>query len=300
MLRKVLIPVAVLAVAIVAGAGAKTVTVTITKNGYVPSSLTIAEGDVVQFTNSDAVVHQIAFKTTTGVTCSASPLVVQPGASATCTFASAGSFSYSDPNVKGGTFRGTVAVTAAPQTLSIVANKTLVIYSANVELSGVLSTKTVGDNVDVLAQQCGASSATKLTTVPTTTGGVYATSVKPLMNTSYTAKTKAASSPSITVRVRPSLRLTKVAAHRYTLRVSGGSSFAGKYASFQRYSAALGHWVAVRAVLLKASATGVAPTVVSLASIRSTLHSGLRIRATLPQAQAGSCYAPGTSNTILS
>jgi plastocyanin len=300
MFRKALIAVAVLSLALVAGAGAKTATVTITKSGYVPSSLTVAQGDVVQFTNSDAVAHQVTFKSTKGLTCSTSPFVVQPGAGGTCTFASAGTFSYSDPNVKGGTFRGTVAVTAAAQTLSIVTRSMFLYGAANSGLSGVLSTKTVGDNIDVLAQQCGASAATKLTTVQTTTGGLYATSVKPLMTTSYSTKTKALSSPSITVRVRPSMKLTKVAAHRYTLRVSAGSSLASKYASFQRYSATLHRWVPVRTVLLKASTAGVAPTVVSTGSFRSSLHAGLRVRATLPQPQVGSCYAPGTSNTILS
>ena len=55
---------------VVAGAAAgKTSTVTITKNGYVPSSLSITVGDTVAFTNSDSVAHQITFKSTTGVTC---------------------------------------------------------------------------------------------------------------------------------------------------------------------------------------------------------------------------------------
>src|SRR5436305_6953251 len=113
MFHKALITVvAVLALAVVAGAGAKTVTVTITKGGYVPSSVTVAQGDVVQFTNSDSVVHQVTFKTTTGVTCAPSPLVVQPNTSGNCTFRTAGSFAYSDPNAKGNAFRGTVTVTA--------------------------------------------------------------------------------------------------------------------------------------------------------------------------------------------
>src|SRR5439155_13641450 len=97
----------------VGSAAAKTVTVTITKNGYVPSSTTIAQGDTVQFTNSDTVVHQVTFKSTTGVTCTPNPLVVQPGASGSCTFATAGKYSYSDPNTKGNTFSGTITVTAA-------------------------------------------------------------------------------------------------------------------------------------------------------------------------------------------
>jgi plastocyanin len=284
----------------VGSAAAKTVTVTITKNGYVPNSAAIAQGDTVQFTNSDTVVHQVTFKTTTGVTCTPNPLVVQPGASGTCTFQSGGTYTYSDPNSKGNTFRGTITVTAPPASLSLTVNPLLVAYGGSPVVSGVLSTQLVGDSIDVLAQQCGTTTATKLITVQTTAGGVYTTTVKPLMNTAYTAKDKALTTTSTSVRVKPILRLTRVGLHRFTLRVTAGSSFGGKYASFQRYNGTLRRWVAVKAVLLKASSVGIAPTVITSASFRSTVASRLRIRATLPQAQAGSCYAPGTSNTTLS
>jgi len=301
MFRKVLFTaVAVLSLAVVAGAGAKTVTVTITKSGYVPSSVTVAQGDVVQFTNSDGVVHEISFKTTAGVTCAPSPLVIQPSASGSCTFRTAGSYSYSDPTAKGNAFRGTVAVTGTSPALSLAAKPALVVYGGSSTLSGVLSTQKPGANVDVLAQQCGASASTKLVTVPASAEGVYTTSVKPLMNTAYIAKDKNLASTTVSVRVRPSLKLTRLAAHRYALRVAGGSTLAGKYASFQRYNAATLRWVPVRTVLLKTSTTGIAPTVVATASFGSSLHSGLRIRATLPQVQVGSCYAAGTSNTIKS
>ena len=56
---------AVMALVLAGAAGAKTVTVSITKNGYVPSAVTIAAGDTVQFTNADTVAHQVTFKTTT-------------------------------------------------------------------------------------------------------------------------------------------------------------------------------------------------------------------------------------------
>ena len=209
LLRVLIAAVAVMSLVIVAGAGAKTVTVTITKNGYVPSSTTVAQSDTVQFTNSDTVVHQVTFKSTTGLTCTPSPLVIQPSASGSCAFHNAGSYSYSDPNAKGNTFRGTVTVTAAPASLSVAAKPLIVIYGGSSVLSGVLSTQKVGENVDVLAQQCGTSAATKLTTVQTTTGGAYTTAVKPLMNTAYTTKDKALASAAVTVRVRPGLRLAK-------------------------------------------------------------------------------------------
>lgn len=301
MFRKILlIAVAMLSLAVVAGAGAKTVTVTITKSGYVPSSVTVAQGDVVQFTNSDSVVHQITFKTTTGVTCTPSPLVVQPSASGSCTFRTSGSYAYSDPNAKGNAYRGTVVVTAAAPALSLAAKPVMVVYGGSSVLSGVLSAPKPGASVDVLAQQCGAASATKLVTVPTTTEGGYTTTVKPLMNTAYTAKDKTLASTTVNVRVRPAVKLTRLAAHRFTLRVSAGSSLAGKYASFQRYNAATLRWVPVRTVLLKSSTAGIAPTVVATAAFRSSVPAGLRVRATLPQSQVGSCYAAGTSNTIKS
>ena len=84
------------------------------------------------------------------------------------------------------------------------------------------------------------------------------------------------------------------------LRVSGAQSFAGKYASFQRYNGTLRRWVALKSVPLKASTAGVAPTVLSTVSFRSTVKARLRVRVALGQAQVGGCYAPGLSNTIYS
>lgn len=300
-MRKVILLLVVVALVVgVGSAAAKTVAVTISRDGFVPKSVTIAQGDTVQFTNSDSIVHQIAFRSMTGVTCSGSPLVLQTGFSGSCTFANAGNFSYSDPNTRGNTFRGTVIVTAAPLSLSLSAKPLLVTYGAAAVLAGTLSTQQAGENVDVLAQPCGTPSASKSTTVQTIAGGAYTATVKPMRSTAYSTKSKAATSTVTTVRVRPSMRLVRVGAGRYSLRVLGASSFAGKYASFQRYNGTLRRWVAVRTVLLKASSTGVAPTVASAASFRSSIRGGLRVRAILGQAQVGSCYAAGLSNTILS
>lgn len=283
-----------------ATAVAKTVTITITKNGYVPKDVSIVGGDTVTFTNGDTAAHQISFKSTTGFTCTPNPLVLQPAASGNCVFTASGSYSYSDPNSKGNTFRGSITVTAPPVTLSLAANPLLVAYGGTSVVSGVLSTQQVGASIDVLAQQCGAATATKLATAVTTAGGVYTTTTKPLMNTTYTAKDKTVTSATATVTVRPILQLRRVGLRRFTLRVTAASSFAGKYASFQRYNATLRRWVPVKPVLLRASSAGVAPTVVSSASFRATVASRLRIRATLPQAQVGGCYAAGTSNATLS
>lgn len=305
MRKLMLIAIAIASLAIAGAAIAKTVAVTITKNGYVPNAVTIAVGDTVQFTNSDTVAHEIVFKPTTGVTCVPTPLVLQPAQSATCTFQAAGKFAYSDPNVKGNSFRGTVTVGSAPNppaadTLTLAAKPPLVIYGGNVTLTGTLSNQKVGENVDVLAAPCGQTAATKVTTVQTTTGGVFTAVVRPLKNTLYTVKVKSTTSNAVSEKVRPKLRLRKLAAHRYSLRVFASQSFAGKYGTFQRFNGTLGRWVTVKRVLLRANSTGVAPTVISSVSFRSTIRPLLKVRVVLSQVQVGSCYRPGRSNVIRS
>ena len=284
---------------VVAGAAAgKTSTVTITKNGYVPNSLAITAGDTVSFTNSDSVAHQITFKSTTGVTCTPNPLVIQAAQSGSCVFASAGSFSYSDPNFHGNTFKGSITVAAPPDAVTMTATPTILVFGAKIAGSGTVSTQKAGESVDVFAQQCGQSAAQKATTVQSATGGAYTFSLQPLLNTTYTAKLRNATSPATTVRVRPQLALRRVAAHRYSLRVSAGQSLAGKYAGLQRYNGTTRRWVSVKLVQLKAATGATAPTVASAASFRAAVKTGLRIRVVLSQAQVGSCYAPGTSNAI--
>ncbi len=281
-----------------AAASANTVTVTITKAGYVPNAVTIAQGDSVQFTNTDTVGHQVDFKSKTGMTCTPNPLVLQATQSGTCVFQTAGSYSYSDPTAKGNTFKGTVKVTAVADSLSLAAAPRLIAYGATVTLSGTLSTHKTGENIDILGQACGASAATKVTTVQTTANGVFSASVQSPTNTTYTAKVRNTTSSVASVSVRPKVVLGRVAAHRYSLRISATQSFAGKYANFQRYNGT--RWVAVKSVLLRANSTGVAPTVITTATFRSTIKARLRVRVVLSQAQVGACYLPGISNTVFS
>ena len=302
-MRKLLVLIGAIAALAVTGAAAGTVTVSITKNGYVPRVVTIAVGDSVQFMNTDTVAHQVVFKKTGGVTCAPNPLVLQPAQSGTCTFANAGSYSYSDPNARGNTFRGTVTVTGpAPpaDTLTLTVKPRIVAYGGKVALSGLLSSQKVGENVDILAQACGQNAATKVTTVQTATGGAFVAVVTPRQSTVYTVKVMNTTSNAVSEKVRPRLRLGMVAPHRYSLRVFAAQSFAGKYAMFQRYKGTLQRWVNVKRVLLRANSTGVAPTVISSVTFRSSIRARLKIRVVLAQLQVGTCYVAGRSNVILS
>jgi plastocyanin len=302
-MRKLLVLIGAVAAVAVPGAGAATVTVSITKNGYVPKAVTIAVGDSVQFTNTDTVAHQVVLKKTGGVTCAPVPLVLQPAQSGTCTFKNTGSYSYSDPNARGNTFRGTVTVTGpAPpaDTLTLVVKPLVVGYGGKVALSGVLSNQKVGENLDILAQACGQTAATKVTTVQTATGGTFVGVVTPRQNTVFTVKVKNTSSNAVSEKVRPRLRLGKIAPHRYSLRVFAAQSFAGKYATLQRYSGTHHRWVSIKRVRVRANSAGVAPTVISSVTFRSSIRARLKIRVVLPQLQVGTCYVAGRSNVILS
>ena len=282
-------------------AAAASQTVKITHTGYVPTSVSIVMGDSVVFANTDTVAHTVTFKTTTGMHCNVPvvPLVIPPGQSVTCTFSTAGKFNFSDPANNGKNFRGTVSVAKA-LTASLTVTPNTVVYGRKVTLAGTLASHQAGQSLQVMGQQCGASASTQLGTVTTGTGGAFSFSTQPLKQTAYSVKAKNLVSSAVTVKVKPRLRLAKVARHRYALRVFAADSFAGKRAVFQRYRPALKRWVAVKRVLLKANSTGVAPTVITSAKFRARIAARQRVRVVLGPRQVGSCYLAGRSNTIRS
>ena len=198
-----------------------------------------------------------------------------------------------------------VATTAAQAgrggaSVALAVSPQVVVYGARVTLSGTLSTQRAGEAVQVLAQACGQTAPTGVATATTTTGGAFTQQVQPLLNTVYSVRVRGATSNTVTVRVRPLIRLVRVARGRFAVRVSAATTFAGRYGLFQRYSGVTRRWVTVRRVVLRANTTGVAPTVVSSAAFRARVARRLRVRFVLPQAQVGACYLAGFSNVVRS
>lgn len=300
-MRKLLVPLVAVAALATAGAapGAATKTVTISKTGYAPTAVSITTGDAVLFKNSDTVAHTVNFDSTTGVRCTAAvPLAIAAGASASCTFSNVGRFRFSDPasNKKG--FRGTVTVTAPLVSSLTVAPKT-VVYGAKSKLAGKLASGQSGQSLQVHALACGDTKSTLVATITTTTNGAFSYDAQPLKKTAYTLSNKGLTAGA-SVGVEPSLVLKKTGRHRYTLSVAAAQTFAGKVATFQRYSPALKRWVKVKGVTLGTGTGGTAPTVLSAAKFRSSISAGLRVRASLGAKQVGSCYLAGHSNAIRS
>jgi plastocyanin len=282
-------------------AAAASQTVTISSTGYKPTAVSINVGDSVVFDNRDTVAHTVQFKQTTGFNCSAAlPLVIAAAQNASCTFTSAGKYTFSDPAHNGNKFRGTVTVTTALTSGPLTLTPKSVVYGRKSTLTGTLASAQSGQAVQIQGTECGTTTSKLLSTVTTTTGGKFSYAAAPLKKTAYAAKVKNSTSPGATADVQPRLQLKKVSKRHYTLNVFAAQSFAGKLATFQSYRSTTKRWVKVKRVLLKANTTGAAPTVISSAAFRSSIRSGLRARVTLGSKQVAPCYAAGQSNTIRS
>ena len=298
-MRKLVLPalLVALAAALVAPATTATVGVQITRLGFVPRAVTIRAGDTVTWTNADTVAHQVVFRQRTGLQCP-QPLVIQPAQAGSCTFTRSGRFAYEDPTQRGGGFRGTVTVEQGPLAVTLQAVPRLVTYGGRATLSGAVSTAEGGQRVEVLAQPCGQTQS-RIATVTTTAAGAYSHVAQPLRTTTYQARFRSASTPGVAVRVRPRIRLAKVARARYSVRVTAAIGFRGRLVYLQRYNATRRTWITVRRAALRTVVAGIAPTRKTSVTIRVRLRGGLRLRVVMPQAQVGACYAAGRSNTIV-
>lgn len=285
----------------VVGAGPATAanqTVTIGSNGFVPKDVTVLVGETVTFVNSDKDPHQVEFKGS-GITCSATPLVLASGASGSCTFAAAGTFTYTDPNTRGGTFRGSVTVTAQPTvngSATIAASRPLVIYGTKVTLSGTVNPVKGGVTVDLWARPYPEQGFAKVASVASGGDGAYAFSLPPQIRTEYKVQFAdggtRGESPAVTVQVRPKVTLAvkSVAGGTATLRTGVVSTltYAGKPLLLQRRNSE-GGWTTVRTLKLGQFST--ATVKVRLPS-RTT-----KWRTYLQESQAGGGYVASWSPT---
>lgn len=278
---------------------AATQTVTITKSGFVPMNLTIKTGDTISFTNADTAAHEVLFKQTTGFTCTTKPVVVQPTTTQSCTWTATGKYTYSDPNQRGKSFKGSVTVDAvtAPS-ISLGASASIVRYGTATTLSGQVVPNSPVTTVDILAMAAGQTDYTKGGTATTTNAGAFSLTVKPQIKTTYRAEfqngTTRVVSAVIGVSVRPvvslALRSVKKGYANFTSRVTSAITYKGKYVQVQRKNS-FGGWATLKRASLD-----------SLSTTRFTvrLPSGTsRIRTLLPTSQAGSGYLSSTSRTIL-
>jgi plastocyanin len=281
-----------LALVVAAPAQAATVPVSITRAGFVPSPANIRVGDTVVWTNVDTQDHQVVRADSPERF--ASP-VLRPGGTFAHTFSQAGRFRYEDPLVRP-RLRGTIVVEAAAPSVTLAASPRTATYGRATTLSGRLSTGASGEKVSLFARPCGGTFV-RVGDTETTTGGAFTFTHKPLKNTAYRVQWKGTDSAAVTVKVRPRVKLAKIAPRKFRVRVFAASSFAGKLAVVQRFDSVRGVWVRVRLVTLRA-AGGTAPTVVSAATFSMRAAAGAKLRILLTQAQVGACYVASRSNVV--
>ena len=290
-MRRLLIAVAaVLALTALGSATAADRAVTITRTGFVPADVTVAAGDTVTWRNADTIAHQVTFN---GTPCN---LTIQPGASGTCTFRAGGRFSYQDRSQQP-RLRGTVTVTGPRASVTLTAPRLTANFLAPLNLSGFVSSQEANESVVVNSQECGKTAFTRVGAATTTAGGGWNFVVKPTINTVYQARWRTNDSSTVTVKVRPTIRLTRVGS-RFKARITAAQAFTGKTIVFQRYRTAARRWATLKRVKLGASTTPTAGTLVTPANFRARIRKGWRLRVLLPQAQAGTCYLAAPSNTL--
>jgi plastocyanin len=295
-MRKMIIAVALalLAVAVVPAASArtsKTVTVSITNVALVPKAVSIKVGDSVKWTNNSTLKQQVA--------CSKCPFtspVLNTGSSFAFTFRTAGKFAITDPlHTK---IKGSVTVATGPKSITLVAAPATVKYLNSTVLSGKISSVKSGQPVVILGKECGQTVFTHITSTTTGTGGKFSITQTPVKNTTYEAKWTAATSTAVAVHVRPSIKLAKIAAHKFRVRVKAAQSFVGHTVLLQKRTV-LGTWVKVKTVKLKTAMT-VGSTTITKATFRSRIHRGKKVRIRLKTNQAAPCYVGGNSNVVTS
>ena len=188
-----------------------------------------------------------------------------------------------------------------PVDVSLDANRSLVVYGNRVFLSGTVSSGRAGETVTIMENRYPfgrTSQARTLTTVTSAAGGEFTLSVRPRIQTLYSARVGNQQSQIVSVNVQPRLRLTRVALpFRFQFRVSAMRSFAGRFGLLQRWNSRAHVWVSMRRVRLT-SATFVSPTtVVSRAAFR-VRNRGLRIRVFMPRSQTAPGYVSGFTNVV--
>lgn len=200
-----------------------------------------------------------------------------------------------------------VALVAAPSALaaseatavSIFARPTVVTYGFSTKLNGAVSPPESAQ-VEVAAKAClDAPPGTALAplTVTSDTLGHWQTRVAPGVRTLYQATSGEAQSRLLQVNVRPRVRLSKLAGHRFRVRVWAAQSFTGKKGSLQRKTNR--GWKTIKAVpLAQTGANG--RTIISGSTFRAIVPRGRTLRVLMTQPQVGSCYLPGWSAAIRS
>jgi hypothetical protein len=191
------------------------------------------------------------------------------------------------------------AVVAPPESISLHATPSMVVYGRTTTLVGRVLNGQPGQSIQITERKLppvGGATAQAIASVKTSSDGTFRFTVRPSIRSLYRAGDDQAKSIAVSVRVRPLLRLTALAPHRFLLRAIAARSYVGKFAALQRWNRFRQTWVSVRKVFFQSSTPGAGPTVTSRAVFRTRVHG--RIRLAMPRREVGAGYNDGFSNAV--
>jgi len=281
MKKTIMLLTAVLVLALPASGSAAGTTVKIVPGTFTPRHVTIVTGDTITWTNNTNGRHQVVSDDGSFT----SP-VLTAGQSYSNTFNAAGKFAYHDSLHPA--LGGTVTVNGPAANLTLSSDSSAVLYGDGTTLSGKISGGTSSQSVVISSRPVGAS-AQQVATVPTGADGSFSYTVKPSVQTTYTATWKGATSRSVTIRVHPRVTLSRYTRTRLYAKVLASVSLANHFALLQR---ATGYgWVTVSRLDLGPRSGRIfkAPHLRGLRTYRVYLTNG----------QAGPGYLDGTSNELI-
>jgi hypothetical protein len=159
-----------------------------------------------------------------------------------------------------------------------------------VQLSGTVSVAQPGIKVTILGQPFGESALTPTADVITGGGGAWSYLARPKIMTTYRATALGGTSAPLTIGVRPSVLFKRIAGNRFSVKVGGASSFAGKIVKLQRM-ASNGRWVTEARARLNSN---------SVAIFRAAVlpKGRLVLRIAMSVNQAGPGYLGGLSRQL--
>ena len=231
----------VAALALAGPALGATKTVNIYGSGFSPKSVTITEGDTVNWVNRDNVNHQVYADKGRFV----SP-IIKPKGAWSFTFRAAGNYNYSDelhPKLT-----ATIVVKGAPPSVLLSASSGYAVAGDKMTLSGTVSSKKPNEQVTIFYQPYPLPSPIQRAVVLTTTGGAFTLNIAPSILTTYQASWNGAYSAPTTIQVQPKLTLGRN--NGWIVHAYGAHGFVGKDVQFQRYNGATGQWVTLKKVML--------------------------------------------------
>lgn len=170
---------------------------------------------------------------------------------------------------------------------TLTASTTTTVCCQHTVLSGTVDPVKAGQAITIIAQEPD-KPAYQSATATTDASGNWSARVTPMIGTSYTAQTTTSTSSPVSVQVHPRVGFG-VNGNRFSAKITGGTSFAGRIALFQMRTSS-GGWRRLAYVVINQD---------SVAKFAVPLRRGHTywLRIYLPKSQSGTGYLDGASHT---